>query len=69
MIKYKFKGDNIIIIEEKIIDYILDYKIQDKEKLSSTIDFNIKEDREYKLFNDIENIQSYSQELRKNGWK
>jgi len=48
---------------------ILDYKIQDREKHSSTIDFNLKEDKNYKLFNDIEDIQSYSKELRENGWK
>ena len=48
---------------------ILDYKIQDREKHSSTIDFNLKEDKDYKLFNDIKDIQSYSKELRANGWK
>lgn len=48
----------------------LNYKVQDVKKHSSVIDFNLEESNDnYKLFQDVEDVQSYARELRNSAWK
>ena len=49
---------------------VLNYKVQDVEKHAKVIDFNLAEgDSNYKLFENIDDVPSYSKELRANAWK
>ena len=48
----------------------LNYEVEDIDKNSSVIDFGLNNDIEdIKLFQDIDNVQNYSKELRNNAWK
>ena len=59
-LKQFFKKDNSV----------LNYKVQDVEKHAKVIDFNLEEqDSNYKLFENIDDVQSYARELRANAWK
>ena len=59
-LKQFFKKDNSV----------LNYKVQDAEKHAKVIDFNLEEqDSNYKLFENIDDVQSYARELRANAWK
>ena len=49
---------------------VLNYKIQDVEKHAKVIDFNLEEqDSNYKLFENVDDVPSYTRELRTNAWK
>jgi len=48
---------------------ILNYKVQDIEKNTTVIDFNIKEDDKHKLFEDINDVKRYARELREDAWR
>ncbi|MBU1667381.1 hypothetical protein KKC13_03120 [bacterium] len=59
-LKQFFKKDNSV----------LNYKVQDADKHAKVIDFNLEDtDADYKLFKDVDDVQSYSRELRANAWK
>jgi hypothetical protein len=49
----------------------LNYQIEDIEKNSSVIDFNLDDNtiEDVKLFEEIEDVKKYSKELRDNAWK
>ena len=48
---------------------VLDYKTKNPELSATTLDFNLESDKSYKLFQDVDDVQSYSKELRTNAWK
>ena len=48
---------------------LLDYKIQNPEIKATTIDFNLESESNYKLFEDVNDVESYAKELRTNAWK
>lgn len=48
---------------------ILHYKTQNPKNTSSTIDFGLETQNDYKLFEDIDDVKSYAKELRTNAWK
>ena len=45
---------------------VLNFKIKNPEKTSTTIDFNLESDNGYKLFQDVDDVESYAKELRIN---
>ena len=47
----------------------LHYKTRDPEQSATTIDFHLKNDTEYNLFQDVDNVSSYAKELRSNAWR
>ena len=47
----------------------LNYQIQNIKENSTIIDFNLEEDTQYKPFKDINNVEEYSKELRKDAWE
>jgi len=49
---------------------VLNYKVQDAETNAKVLDFNIKDaNSNYKLFEDVEDVATYTKELRDNAWK
>ena len=48
---------------------ILHYKIKNPKLSATTLDFNLESDSSYKLFQDVDDVQSYAKELRTNAWK
>ena len=48
---------------------VLQYKIQNPQSTSTTIDFGLESQDDYKLFEDVEDVKSYAKELRTNAWK
>ncbi|HHB94611.1 MAG TPA: hypothetical protein ENK88_05670 [Campylobacterales bacterium] len=48
---------------------VLHYKTQNPEKASTTIDFGLESQKDYKLFEDVKDVKSYAKELRDNAWK
>ena len=48
---------------------VLHYKTKNPELSATTLDFNLESDKSYKLFQDVDDVQSYSKELRTNAWK
>ncbi|CAA6802667.1 MAG: Unknown protein [uncultured Sulfurovum sp.] len=43
---------------------LLKYKIQSPEKKATTIDFNLESETAYKLFEDVNDVESYAKKLR-----
>jgi len=48
---------------------VLHYRTQNPEDTSTTIDFGLETQNNYKLFEDVEDVKSYAKELRDNAWK
>jgi len=49
---------------------LLNYTVQDVEKHAEVIDFNLEDtDSDYKLFKNVDDVQSYAKELRADAWK
>jgi len=48
---------------------VLHYKVQNPQSTSTTIDFGLESQDDYKLFEDVEDVKSYAKELRTNAWK
>jgi hypothetical protein len=47
----------------------LDYQTKDPEESATTIDFDLKAQPGYKLFQDVEDVQTYARELREHAWR
>ena len=47
----------------------LEYKKKDAKKSAKVLNFNLQEDENLKLFEDVEDVAKYSKELRENAWR
>ena len=47
----------------------LSYTVKNPEQTATTIDFNLESESNYKLFEDVNDVESYAKELRTNAWK
>ena len=48
---------------------VLHYKTKNPELSATTLDFDLESDKDYKLFQDVDDVKSYTKELRANAWK
>ncbi|CAA6824418.1 MAG: Unknown protein [uncultured Sulfurovum sp.] len=48
---------------------VLKYKTKEANEVAKVIDFDLESESSHKLFEDVEDVASYSKELRKNAWK
>ena len=48
---------------------VLHYKTKNPELSATTLDFELESDKDYKLFQDVDDVKSYAKELRVNAWK
>jgi len=47
----------------------LDYKIKDAKRSAKILNYDLEEDKDYKLFEQVDDIAKYSKELRENAWR
>ncbi len=47
----------------------LNYKVQNPELSSTTIDFGLETQNDYKLFEEVTDVKNYARELRDNAWR
>ena len=48
---------------------LLGYKTQNPEESAITIDFDLEAKKDYKLFQDVDDVKNYAKELRDNAWR
>ena len=48
---------------------VLHYKTKNPELSATTLNFDLESDKDYKLFEDVDDVKSYAKELRANAWK
>jgi len=59
-------------LQEQITQYISNKqtnKLQNLKESATTIDFNLKGQQSYKLFQEVKDVKNYAKELRDNAWK